>query len=186
MEAASAIVLTPLTFHARRSRRHVPVSAWRRRRRSPTGSTAGQPRMRPFRVAALATGNLGPPRLPEDCLQLANLLRHARRSLADAAFQAHAQQLLRLHRELHRQLAEDFLAEAVHDHVDGVLQADAAGLAVEELVLADLAGAGLVLGAAAGVADLDVRERVGAALVPQQERVALSVVAAVLGALEDL
>ena len=40
---------------------------------------------------------------------------------ADAAFQAHAQQLLRFHRELHRQLPEHFLAEAVHDHVHRVL-----------------------------------------------------------------
>jgi len=65
--------------------------------------------------------------------------------LSDASFQAHAQQLLRLDGELHRQLAEDLLAEAVHDHVDRVLERDAALLAVEELVLADLRGRCLVL-----------------------------------------
>src|SRR5881397_1793079 len=58
---------------------------------------------------------------------------------ADAALQAHAQQLLGLHRELHGQLAENFLAESVDDHVHGVFQRDAARLAIEELVLADLA-----------------------------------------------
>src|SRR5262245_55857795 len=42
--------------------------------------------------------------------------------LPHAALQAHAQQLLRFHRELHWQLAEDFLAETIHDHVDRVLR----------------------------------------------------------------
>src|SRR5262249_20754003 len=54
-------------------------------------------------------------------------------ALPDAAFEAHAQQLLGLDRELHRQLLEHFLAEAVHDHVDRVLGADPALLEVEEL-----------------------------------------------------
>ena len=61
------------------------------------------------------------------------------------AFEADAEQLLRLDRELHRQLAEHFLAEAVDDHVDGVLGRDAALLAVEDLVLADLRRRRLVL-----------------------------------------
>src|SRR5215213_6728231 len=71
--------------------------------------------------------------------------------LSHRSFEAHAQQLLSLHRELHGQLAEHFLAEPVHDHVHGVFEADAAALAVEELVFADLARAGLVLDPAAGV-----------------------------------
>ena len=62
-----------------------------------------------------------------------------------AAFEADAEQLLRLDRELHRQLLEDFLAEAVDDHVHRVLGRDAALLAVEDLVLADLRRRGLVL-----------------------------------------
>src|SRR3990172_5414122 len=41
--------------------------------------------------------------------------------LANAALQADAQQLLRLDRELHRQLADDLLSKAVHDHRDRVL-----------------------------------------------------------------
>src|SRR5437868_6989146 len=41
-------------------------------------------------------------------------------ALADRSFEADAQQLLGLDGELHRQLAEDFLAEAADDHVDGV------------------------------------------------------------------
>src|SRR3954454_5126935 len=77
--------------------------------------------------------------------------------LSDASFERHAEKLLRLHRELHWQFAEDFLAEAVHDHVHSVFQRDAAGLAVEELVLADLARAGLVLDLAGRVSHVDVR-----------------------------
>src|SRR5262245_21169818 len=65
--------------------------------------------------------------------------------LADASFEAHAQELARLHGELHGQLAEHFLAEPVHDHRDGILDVDAAALAVEQLVIPDLRGRGLVL-----------------------------------------
>ena len=87
------------------------------------------------------------------------------------------EQLLRLDGELHRQLLEDFLAEAVDDHVDRVLGRDAALLAVEDLVLADLRRRRLVLHLRRGVLHLDVRERVRAALVAEQQRVALRVVA---------
>src|SRR5687767_5114812 len=55
------------------------------------------------------------------------------RLLPNRPLQAHAQQLLRLHRKFHGQLAEDFLAEAVDDHVHRIFQGDAAGFAVEEL-----------------------------------------------------
>ena len=58
--------------------------------------------------------------------------------LANAAFEAHAEQLLRLDGKLHGELPEDFLAEAVDDHADGIFQRDAALLAVEKLVFADL------------------------------------------------
>src|SRR3954447_9772967 len=67
----------------------------------------------------------------------------ARRPLPDAAFQAHAQQLLRFHGELHRELLEHFLTEAVHDHRDRVFRVEAALLQVEDLVLADLRRGGL-------------------------------------------
>src|SRR6266571_4161315 len=58
--------------------------------------------------------------------------------LPNTAFQTDAEQPLRLHGELHGQLLEDFPAEAVHDHADGVLGRQAALLAVEDLVLTDL------------------------------------------------
>src|SRR5271156_518602 len=64
---------------------------------------------------------------------------------ADRSLQAHTQQVLGLHREFHRQFLEHDLAEAAHDHVDRVLRGDTALQAVEQLVLADLRGARLVL-----------------------------------------
>src|SRR5881394_442263 len=95
---------------------------------------------------------------------------------ADRAFEAHAQKLLRLDRELHRQLFEHLSAETVHDHVDRVLLGEPALPAVEQLVLADLRRRRLVLDARGAVARLDVRERVRAALRTEQQRIALRVV----------
>src|SRR5690606_34175181 len=107
-------------------------------------------------------------------------------SSSDRALQAHFQQLLGLDRELHRQLAEDLLAEAVDDQRDRVLLGDAAAAAVEQLVLADLGGGGLVLDRGAGVPHLDVGEGVGAALLADQQAVALGVVARAFGIAVDL
>jgi hypothetical protein len=59
-------------------------------------------------------------------------------------------------------------------------------LAIEELIFADLAGAGFVLGPAGGVAHLDVRHRVRAAFVAQQQAVALRVIPRVGRAFENL
>src|SRR6266536_3230256 len=53
-------------------------------------------------------------------------------------FQADTQQLLCFDGEFHRQLTEDVLAEAVHDHVHGVFGREAALPAVEDLILANL------------------------------------------------
>src|SRR6478609_7824064 len=41
--------------------------------------------------------------------------------LSNASLQADAQKFLCLNGKFHGQLAKDFLAEAVHDHADGVL-----------------------------------------------------------------
>src|SRR5690606_36480728 len=110
----------------------------------------------------------------------------AGRGSADRAFQRHFQQLLGFHRELHRQLAEDLLAEAVDDHRDRVFLADAAAAAIEQLVVADLGGGGLVLDGGAGVLHLHVGEGVGAAALADQQAVALGVVAGAFGPALDL
>src|SRR5262245_43656892 len=94
-------------------------------------------RLRPRRISRSAT-RARRVLISSMCLVLSWLL-------ADGSFQAHSQELLRLDGELHGQLLEDLLAEAVHDHVHRVLGGDPALLEVEDLVLADLRGRGLVL-----------------------------------------
>src|SRR5690606_27407383 len=105
---------------------------------------------------------------------------------ADRAVQAHFQQGLGLDGELHRQFAGDLLAEAVDDHRHRVLLADHARAAVEQRVVADLAGAGLVLDGAGGIGHFDVGHRVRTALLADQQRVALGVVAGAVGPAEHL
>src|SRR6476659_77391 len=85
--------------------------------------------------------------------------------LADAAFQAHAEQFLRFHGKLNRQLATDLLAETVHDHPDRVFGLEPALPQVKQLVLADLGRRSLVLHVRGRVLHLDVREGVRAALI---------------------
>src|SRR2546423_234357 len=106
--------------------------------------------------------------------------------LSDTSFEAHAQQLLRFHREFHRQFLEDFLAETVDDHVHGVLSRDAALVAIENLVLANLRRGRLVLDARGLVLHFDIRERVRATLVADEQRIALREVARVRRAWTDL
>src|SRR5215470_16187140 len=80
--------------------------------------------------------------------------------LADAAFEAYAEEFLGFDSELHRQFAEDFLAKAIDDHIDRILGGQATLVAVKNLVFA--------------------------ALVAEQQRVALGEVARVAGAFLDL
>src|SRR3989441_2089859 len=102
-----------------------------------------------------------------------------------AALEAHAEEFLCFDREFHGEFAENFLAKPVHNHVDRVLGREAALVAVENLVLADLRRAGFVLDASRRVLYLDVREGVRAAFVAAQQRVALREVARVGGARLD-
>src|SRR5713226_4425272 len=117
---------------------------------------------------------------------VATFLQGGDSALPDAAFQTDAQELLRLDCKLHGQLAEHTLAEAVHDHGNGIFRLQPPLPQVEELILADLRGGSLMLHAGAGVPHLDVREGVGTALVANQKRVALRVVARASGPLQDL
>src|SRR3989475_6413829 len=100
--------------------------------------------------------------------------------------QAHREELLGLHGELHREVQEDLLAEAVHDHVRRVLRSEPALLAVEQLVVPNLRGRRLVLELGGGLVHLDIGERVRPALVAEKEGVALGVVPRVHGSLVDL
>src|SRR4051812_40975032 len=97
--------------------------------------------------------------------------------LSDASLQRDAQQLLRFDRELHWQLAEDFPAEPADDQVDRVLGREAALATVKDLILSDLRRRRFVLYFGGRVFDLEVRKGVGPALVADEQRVALRVVA---------
>src|SRR5882672_6861459 len=130
-------------------------------------SPAGTCRLRPFRIS----------RSPTRACKF-SIVSIAGNSLsAYGAFEAHVQQVLGLDGELHRQFLEYFAAKAVHDQVHRVLFGEAALPAVEQLILADLRRGGFVLDARGTVARFDVRERVRAALVAEQQRVALRVIA---------
>src|SRR5947209_2917359 len=65
--------------------------------------------------------------------------------LPDASFEAHPDQLLGLDGELHRQLLDDVLDEAVDDQRHRRLVVEASALHVEELVVGDLRGRRLML-----------------------------------------
>src|SRR5580700_4491499 len=106
--------------------------------------------------------------------------------LSHASFQADAQQLLCLDRKLHRQFAKYLPAESVDDHGDGFLGADPALPQIEDLVLANFRRGGLMLHARGGVLNFDIWERVRAALIADEQRVALGVVARPSGTLLDL
>src|SRR5439155_18495429 len=101
--------------------------------------------------------------------------------LAHAAFERDAQQLLRFDGEFHRQLAEDFFAEAADDQVDGIFGRQPPLAAIKDLVLADFRRGSLVLHLRRAVLDVEIRERMGAALVSNEQRIALRVVAGTVG-----
>src|SRR6478672_6230278 len=97
--------------------------------------------------------------------------------LTNRSFERNLQQLLGLDREFHRQLLQHLAAEAVDDEADRILFRKPALAAVEQLVLGDAAGGRLVLHLGRHVAALDIGHRMRAALVTDQQAVALRVVA---------
>src|SRR3989454_11084362 len=103
-----------------------------------------------------------------------------------APFETDPEQPLRLDGELHRQLLEDFLAEAVDDHRYGVFGRETALLRVKDLILADLGRGRFVLHRGRAVAHVDVRERVRSASIADQHRIALRVIPRLLRPLQDL
>src|SRR5689334_9316208 len=100
----------------------------------------------------------------------------------DRAFEADRDQLLRFDRELHRELLEHVLDEAVDHERHRLLGRKAALAAVEQHLLGNLRGRRLVLEHRGGVLRLDIGHGVGAALIADQERVAVGEVPRALGA----
>ena len=58
-------------------------------------------------------------------------------ALADATFEAYAQQFLGFDGELHWKLLEDLFTESVNDHVNGVLRSKTALVAIKNLIFTD-------------------------------------------------
>src|SRR3990167_5999829 len=121
------------------------------------------------------------------CRLLISSMLHLRfQASAHAALQAHAQEFLGLHRELHRQLLEHLTAEAIDYHRHRILRADATLAAVEQLLFTDFRSGRLVLDPSAGVLHLHIGKGVGATLAAQQQGVALAMVTRAGRAFEDL
>lgn len=76
---------------------------------------------------------------------------------SNGTLELEAHELVDLSRKLEGQLVEDLSAETADDHAHGGLRIDAALLKVKELVLADLAGGGLVLHLGRGLPHLKTR-----------------------------
>src|SRR5207249_9154110 len=98
-----------------------PMIAWT--------SPAFTDRSTPLRISLSATFA----RSPLISSSAISLLRSGGSPNGALEVQAHREELLRLHGELHRQVQEHLLAEAVHDHVRRILRRDPALLAVEQL-----------------------------------------------------
>src|ERR1035437_429556 len=74
----------------------------------------------------------------------------------------------------------------MHDHRHSIFTGDAALAAVEDLVFADFRGGGFVFHLRRGVAHFQIGEGVRAALIAEQQRIALRVVARAGGGLQNL
>ena len=74
---------------------------------------------------------------------------------------------MRFDGELHRQFVHDFFGIAIDNEAHGVFDANTALTAVEELVLANLAGGGFVFDDGSRIADLHIRECVCAAFIAE-------------------
>ena len=94
-------------------------------------------------------------------------------SSSHTSFQTDAEKFLSFYGKFHRQLPQNFFAKAIDDHAHGILRRDSALVAVEDLVFPDLGSCRFVFHLGGRILDIDVRERVGSALIPNQERVAL-------------
>jgi hypothetical protein len=101
--------------------------------------------------------------------------------LADRPFEADGDQLLGFDHEFHRQVLQHVADETIDDQRHSFFLVEAALQAVEHLVVGDLRSGGFVLEDGGAVAALDIGNRVGAALVADEQRVALGEVAGVLG-----
>src|SRR5690606_33381795 len=107
-------------------------------------------------------------------------------ALANAALHLQLDQSVQLDVVLQRQQLSDRLNEATHDHRARLLFRQASAHQIEQLLRTDLRDRRLVTDARTLLLDLDVRERVRARRLVQQQRVALDVRLRVLRTIVDL
>src|SRR6478672_3414896 len=101
----------------------------------------------------------------------ATRLEAAVAALPNRALHLQLDQAVHLDRVLHRQLAGEGLDEPAHDHAGSLFLREAAAHQVEELLLADLGDGRLVADVDVALVHLDVRVRVGARLLVEDEGV---------------
>src|SRR6516165_5797050 len=102
-------------------------------------------------------------------------------SLPDTSFQADRDQLLRLDRKFHGKLLQHILDEAVDHKCHRILSRETALATVKQHLLGDFRCGGLVLEHGRGIPRLNVGRGVRAALVSDQERVAVGEVTRACG-----
>ena len=107
------------------------------------------------------------------------------RCLAHRPFQTDFQQALRLHSELHWQFLQDFTDEAVDEQGHRLFLANAALADVKELIIGQFGGRRFMLKLRIGAAVFDIRHRVRAAAVADQQTVALREIARRFGLFVD-
>ena len=90
---------------------------------------------------------------------------------------------MRLDGKLHRQLAQHLLSITIDNQTHGIFGRQTSLIAVEELLLGDLRGRSLVLDYGRRILYVHIWECVCATLVANEQRVALRIVASVLGTL---
>jgi len=106
--------------------------------------------------------------------------------LPDTAFQTHTEELLSFNCKFHGKFPENLLTEAIDDHRHRIFCREPSLLAIKDLILSNLRGGGFMFHLRGAVFHLDIGEGVGTALITQQQRVALGIVASPLCTLEDL
>src|ERR1700732_744437 len=96
---------------------------------------------------------------------------------ADAPFERNRDQFLRFHREFHRQLLQHIAHEAVDDQSRRLLARKPTLHAIKQLILGNLRRRRLMFELRAGGLRFDIRHRMGAARIADEQRIAIGEIA---------
>ena len=101
------------------------------------------------------------------------------KNLSYGAFEGDLEKFLGFYGKLHRQFVHHFFGVAVDDESDGIFDANAALLTVEELVLVNLGSCCFVFDGRCRIRDNHIGESVSTAFIAEQQTVALAVIAGI-------